>query len=180
MLDAAESLELDVLQSHFLHVIGQTLSQNNFFGWILMLRTYAHHPPARWIDELDALLVRFLTHTLPQQFANGSMANLSVSFGSTTSSENNAGGASLAGMMDLARIYSRLPLEYLKRCLEHPDLVIHDTLLRYRFAKQVLSLREEQGACGLSVFLQFEGEGRVIIGRKQTLKRGHWDLSLYE
>ncbi|ORZ00387.1 hypothetical protein BCR43DRAFT_139603 [Syncephalastrum racemosum] len=134
LLDAAESLELDMLQNHFLHVIGQTMSQNNFFRWILLLRTYQNHPPARWINELDTLLVRFLTRSLPQQFEKGSIVDVSISFGSTNASGADMASSSNAGMLDLARVYSRLPLKYLKRCLEHPDLVIHGTLLRYRFA----------------------------------------------
>ncbi|CAO3651294.1 unnamed protein product [Cunninghamella blakesleeana] len=70
--------------------------------------------------------------------------------------------------MDLAQIYSQLPLSLLEKCIEHEHLCVRDTVQRFEFAKKVIALRETmlEANDGVSVTLRFDnGEVSVKVIR---------------
>ncbi|KAG2228055.1 hypothetical protein INT45_012079 [Circinella minor] len=76
-----------------------------------------------------------------------------------------------------ARVYAELPLKYLKRCLEHKDLMVKSSIERYKFAKKTLYFRSQFGKNGLTVLLQFSrvNNSGILIVKKQSVKFGRWD-----
>lgn len=187
LLEAAQELELEKLQNQILHVLGQNLNQNSVFYW--MAAVIHAVPHRRWVDVLDQHVLQYLVSVLPAQLGafetdHDSEGDPSVCLGlrerpaCSSLVKRNGQGAT-----ELAHIYASLPLQYLKRCLEHRELV-RDSIQRYRFAKQVLHFREQKGRRGLSVVLRFTGDNDggsgIMIVRKQAYKAGRWDPSAEE
>ncbi|KAI9301822.1 hypothetical protein BJ944DRAFT_270893 [Cunninghamella echinulata] len=70
--------------------------------------------------------------------------------------------------MDLAHVYSHLPLGLLEKCIEHDHLCVRDPMQRFEFAKKVIALRESmlEANDGVSVTLRFnDGEVSVKVIR---------------
>ncbi|KAI9271825.1 hypothetical protein BDA99DRAFT_557037 [Phascolomyces articulosus] len=201
LLDATQELELEALQNQLLNTLGRSFTQNTVFYWIsALLSTSQHypsptstHPQQRqrlWTDLLDQQIVRYLISGLPRQLTAQSPSPSScdesddVNFGTCVQVADPTEGK-LGSWQDTidewARVYSELPLEYLKRCLEHNELLVKDTVERYKFANRVLYFREQLGKNGLTVLLQFSGGDYcgVLIVKKQASKFGKWDPSQF-
>lgn len=173
LLIAAQELELEKLQHQILHVLAQNLTQNTVFYWMAALRSMPQQP---WTEAVDKHIVHYLTQGLPTQLGAFAAKETSLSFGPCNPSIKQC--QAVQGISELVRVYANLPLEYFKRCLEHENLV-HDTVQRYNFAKQVLQFREQTGKRGLAVVMHFQAEDNVGIRivRKQAYRAGRWDPS---
>lgn len=209
LIGIAEYLELP-LKEILLHVL---LSQgfNNetsALRWVHFLQPYATH--SGWAKTVDDRLVQYLTRGLSTQLeafstsvkmSGGVVIGKNPTHGYMTSKT-----IPLRGMTDLANLYATLPWIYLKRCLEHPDLPVQDTIQRYYFTKKVLHLRSStaiaQGEGLITVGLRFDGQQQqqqqqptntkkrfddkdtmvMILSLNKTPRRkqGKWDPSLYE
>ncbi|KAI9494984.1 hypothetical protein BDB00DRAFT_816573 [Zychaea mexicana] len=154
-------------------------------------------PRRLWADLLDHHIVQYLVSGLPRQLnkqppptsscdnnskehdGGDNNESAKVNFGTCVHVADPTGGWHNT-VEEWARLYAELPLEYLKRCLEHSDLMVKDTVERYKFAKQVLEFREQLGKCGLTVLLQFcdsNNDCGILVVKKQASKFGKWDPS---
>ncbi|KAI7857227.1 hypothetical protein BDC45DRAFT_533133 [Circinella umbellata] len=96
----------------------------------------------------------------------------------STTIEQGEGEECFDDIMDAwARVYAELPLKYLKRCLEHKDLMVKSSIERYKFAKRTLYFRSQLGKNGLTVLLQFSrvNNSGILVVKKQSVKFGRWD-----
>ncbi|KAF7727064.1 hypothetical protein EC973_008027 [Apophysomyces ossiformis] len=182
LLDAAEQLGLDQLLDRTLHIVAQSLSQSSVYYWITAMHSF-NDKHRRWVESLDHHLVQYLTIGLATQLEAFS-TTVKMSGGAYIGGIHAYGympskTPPTRGMMDLAHVYAVLPLDYLKRCLEHVDLPVQDAIQRYHFAKQVLTIRENLGKHGLSVVLRVDGEANLLIVKKAK-KIGKWDPSQYD
>ena len=175
LLDAAHDLELDSLQSQLIHTLYRSFNQNNILYW---LSAHIAHPRP-YSDLLDQQIVRYLTAGLPRQLEGSPTStydrNDEVKFGSCVHLLSTDGWHD--AMDDWARLYAELPLDYLKRCLEHRELMVRDSVERYKFAKRVLYFREKLGKRGLAVLLQFsssDANSGILVVKKQAPKYGRW------
>ncbi|KAI8097019.1 uncharacterized protein BX664DRAFT_275473 [Halteromyces radiatus] len=158
LIGIADYLELS-LKDMLLHVIlSQGFNETSAMQWVQILEPYIsspststtyHHQPDHnmkpWIRTLDDLLIQYLTRGLSTQLEAFS-TSVKMS-GGVVIGKHQAHGymesktLPLRGMNDLAKLYSTLPWSYLKRCMEHNDLPVQDTIQRYLFAKKVIQLR---------------------------------------
>lgn len=188
LLDAAQEFELDILLHQLLHLVQQCMTQSTVFFWMDTILSRQHQT---WIDMIDQHIVHYLSVLLPYQLGSFSSSSssshetndISLRFGDCTpvlSNNQSLDHDTSSNTMDLVHLYADLPVKYLKRCLEHDDLVAgsSSTLVqRYHFALQVLQYREQKGKGGLSVLMQFQREGQepsILLVKKQALKVGHW------
>ncbi|KAG0163667.1 hypothetical protein DFQ30_011200, partial [Apophysomyces sp. BC1015] len=181
LLDASEQLGLEQLVERVLHIVAQSLTQSSVHYWITATHTF-NNKHRRWTEALEHHLVQYLTIGLATQLeafsttvkmSGGACIGRIQAFGYMPSKT-----PPTRGMMALAHVYAVLPLDYLKRCLEHTDLPVQDAIQRYHFAKQVLTLRESHGKHGLSAVLRVDGEANLLIVKKAK-KVGKWDPSHY-
>ncbi|KAI8142568.1 hypothetical protein BJV82DRAFT_145729 [Fennellomyces sp. T-0311] len=181
LLDAAHELELDSLQNQIIHILPRSFNQNTILYWISTLLSQQQRRP--WSDLVDQQIVHYLTSGLPRQLEGSPTSTCDhseeedeVKFGTCVKLPDPTDGWHDT-LDDWARLYAELPLEYLKRCLEHKELMVKDSVERYKFAKRVLHFREKMGKRGLAVMLQFSSSDSntgILIVKKQASKFGRW------
>ncbi|KAI8391410.1 uncharacterized protein BYT42DRAFT_193540 [Radiomyces spectabilis] len=185
LLEATEELELDGLLDMLLHALGQSLNQSSIHYWITQMHPF-RDKQRRWVEAMEQRIIHFLTVGLSVQLdATPSTIRMTgnINIGHHSADGYMPSKRPLArALMDLADIYAALPVTYLKRCLEHEELPVQDTIHRYCFAKEVLAQRAQKyGKSGVSVILRFEhGQSKILVVRKAVLAPGRWDPSKYD
>ncbi|KAI8335197.1 hypothetical protein BC941DRAFT_431526 [Chlamydoabsidia padenii] len=207
LIGLADYLELP-LKELLMHVILTLGFNNEAMRWVHYLQPYAEST-RMWVKTLDDRLLQYLTRGLSTQLeafstsvkmSGGVVIGKNPTHGYMTSKT-----IPLRGMTDLAKLYATLPWIYLKRCLEHPDLPVQDTIHRYFFTKKVLQLRSAKDEGVITVGLRFDGQAQQQQQQQQQMpnnkkkfddkdsmvmtlslvktprrKQGKWDPSLYE
>ncbi|KAI8341413.1 hypothetical protein BC941DRAFT_449835 [Chlamydoabsidia padenii] len=158
LIGVADYLELVALKDMLLHVIlSQGFNESLAMRWIQLLQPFSSTKP--WVKQLDERLLDYLIRDLPtilDVFPTSVKSNGGIMIGKHRVEGYMASKSfPRRGMTDLVEFYSTLPLVYLKRCLEHPDLPVQDSIQRYQFAKQVLQQRRNSVNYG---------KERVVLG----------------
>ncbi|ORZ23117.1 hypothetical protein BCR42DRAFT_446838 [Absidia repens] len=185
LIDIADYLELP-LKDILLHVIlSQGFNETSAMRLVRLLQPFLSAPSPlsmqqqqpqqdkaikmkAWVQTLDEQLLHYLTRGLSTQLEAFS-TSVKMSGGVVIGKNPTYGYMAsktipLRGMTDLAKLYATLPWVYLKRCLEHDDLPVQDTIQRYYFAKKVLQLRSALPTPNEAQEQETQTQGPITIG----------------
>lgn len=175
----AYSLELPLLQRQLIQLVHQHLNKDTMISW--MNELVGHHAlfspssspndyeqSSAWIRTLDNIIIYYLVYTLPPQLLR-TLGNHSewathhvftappLLYLGNNPVRHGTEMIPLGNLDELIHMYAKIPMLYLKPCLEHKDLLSRNTLWRYDFAKRVLCEREGNQPRRAAVVLEFPG-----------------------